>query len=92
MSTHEQSSLTCKEVVELFGDYADNELGETVTARIEDHLAICPECQEFERSYRFVIETAALLKPASISMPLEAKNRLRAVLNMRLGLSLPPAG
>ena len=91
MNTENDSTMKCEEVVELFGDYVDGDLCEPVKERVEKHIASCSKCQDFEKSYRFVIELAASLRPRSVEMPVEAKNRLRAALNEKLGLSLPTA-
>jgi len=89
MSILEKTTIECADVVKVFGDYVDGEMEPTLKHRIAEHIENCEKCQDFERSYRFVIEAAKTLKPKEIEMPLEAKNRLRDALNKRLGLSLP---
>ena len=89
MNILEKATIECTDVVELFGDYLDNDLNPTLKERVAEHIAECEKCQDFEKSYRFVIKAAAELKPGAIEMSLAAKNRLRQALNERLGLSIP---
>ena len=81
-------TLGCQEVVDLFGEYIDDELNPELKECVGRHIEECPCCEEFEKSYRFVIQAASLLKPREVDMPLGARNRLRNVLNQRLGLTL----
>lgn len=89
MNSKENKTLICKDIVDLLGDYVDDELNPPLRESVENHISECPECREFEKSYRFVIEAASLLRPPEVEMPVDARNRLREALNKRLGISLP---
>ncbi|NMC64432.1 MAG: zf-HC2 domain-containing protein, partial [SAR324 cluster bacterium] len=89
MGILEKNTIECADIIKVFGDFIEGEIESTLKDRIAEHIENCQKCQEFERSYRFVIAAAKLLKPKEIEMPLGAKNRLREALNKRLGLSLP---
>ncbi len=92
MNSKDNKTLICRDIVDLFGEYVDDELNPALKESVTEHISGCPECREFEKSYRFVIEAAALLRPPEVEMPAGARNRLRDVLNRRLGISLPMAG
>lgn len=86
----EKQKIECSDVDALLGELVEEALPATLQARIEDHIAQCPECQDGEKAYREVILLARSLKRHEPQMPTAAKNRLRAALNARLGLALPP--
>jgi anti-sigma factor RsiW len=47
-----QSKLTCREFVEFLADYTERRLPPDQLARFNDHLARCPSCVSYTRSYR----------------------------------------
>lgn len=83
----EKGNVDCSDVVKLFGSYVDEELPGTLRARVSAHVATCPKCRDFEKSYRSTIDLAAELRDKPV--PLEVQNRLRRALNQKLGLNLP---
>ena len=91
----EKEFIDCTNVEDMMCDYADNDLTESLKDRIDDHISSCKKCRHFKDSYLQTIEYARLLKPRvePVKPPLElttdAKNRLRAALNHRLGINLP---
>ena len=82
----EKGQISCEDVTELLGDYADNELIPSLVRRLDDHIDTCTYCTEVKAGYMKTIELAKELrnKPA----PRDVQNRLRAALNQRLGLNL----
>jgi anti-sigma factor RsiW len=71
-------TVTCRDEIALLGDYVDGALSPEETARVEAHLAVCPNCTSFLRDYR---ETPRLFREATAAaMPAELKERLRRVL------------
>ena len=53
--------MTCRELAEFIADYLVGELAADVRDRFEQHLAVCPNCQKYLRSYT---ETTTLGKRA----------------------------
>lgn len=49
---------TCEELIGFLGDYIADELPPERRERFEKHLAICPSCREYLRSYRLTIQAA----------------------------------
>ncbi|NLF24947.1 MAG: hypothetical protein GX589_04725 [Deltaproteobacteria bacterium] len=82
----EKEKIECDDVLELLGDYQDQELPLSLRARVASHLAQCPHCFEVERGYRMVVDLARELKEPP--MPEGVRRRLREALNRRLGLRL----
>jgi len=81
---------SCDQVMELAGDYVDNELSAEKKVIFLKHLESCPTCTAFIASYSHVVETAHALGEANCK-PLDVgvQNRLRGALNRRLGIALP---
>jgi anti-sigma factor RsiW len=44
--------LTCREIVEFLRHYLDGELPAEERSRFEEHLAACPPCVDYLRSYK----------------------------------------
>ena len=50
--------MTCREVAGFLGDYRAGDLEPDLRVRFEAHLALCPECVEYLRSYEATIRLA----------------------------------
>ena len=48
-------SLTCRQLIEFLGDHHDGTLPADERARFDEHLAACPECREYLRTYEDTI-------------------------------------
>ena len=44
--------LTCRELIEFLDDYVDGRLDAARRRDFDAHLALCPDCVEYLRSYR----------------------------------------
>lgn len=44
--------MTCREFVEFLGDYLSGDLPPHQAARFDEHLARCPSCASYTRTYR----------------------------------------
>lgn len=78
--------LTCENVIDLLLDFLEGALDPEVVAQLERHLAECPPCVAYLRTYR---RTPGLARAAAREpMPDDLKVRLRAFLAERLA---PPA-
>lgn len=47
---------TCRDEVELIGDYLTNKLSKSERAAFEAHLSACPDCGAFLATYKKTIE------------------------------------
>ena len=90
-----ERDLTCRELSEFLADYFAGELGPEERFLFEGHLAECPECVAYLRSYA---ETTRLAKDAYEDGPVPAgvpEELVRAILEAR-GRShlptMPPSG
>jgi len=50
--------MTCRELVEFLSAYIDGELPADVRLRFDEHLAACPECSAYLRTYRQTVKLA----------------------------------
>lgn len=82
----EKPVIECSDIEQLLGDLVDGDLTPTLEGRIRDHIEDCDCCRESEKSYRWVVKKAKLLK--SEPLPNDVSRRLRMALNEKLGLAL----
>lgn len=73
--------FTCKESIDLLLDYLDGDMPEEQARHLEEHLAACPPCIDFLRTYRATPDICrrALQK----QMPQELSERLRDFLRQK---------
>ena len=57
--------MTCQQLIEFIGRYRDNELAEDERTEFDRHLAICPSCVAYLKTY----EQTVLLAKASADKP-----------------------
>jgi anti-sigma factor RsiW len=79
------AALTCREFVDLLYDYLLGGLGAERTAAMNAHLAVCPSCVAYLKSYEASIRMGRLaLGPSEGPVPAEVPEALvRAVLAAR---------
>lgn len=76
--------LRCQDIVDFLLDYLDGELPEETVARLERHLADCPECVRFLETYRKV-SSLTRRSLTSEEIPPELRARIRATLAQQGG-------
>jgi anti-sigma factor RsiW len=54
--------ITCQELIDFIGSYRDNELTAYQRAEFERHLAVCPSCIAYLKTYE---QTIALTRKAA---------------------------
>src|SRR5438034_2201207 len=72
------SSLECRQIAELLGDYLEGTLPGQTRELLEWHIEGCAPCVAFVNTYRGTINAARKLR--EVEIPPELKNRLLAVL------------
>jgi len=60
--------MTCQQLAEFIDRYRDNELASDVRAQFEQHLAVCPACVAYLKTY----DQSVLLAKASADDPVPA--------------------
>lgn len=70
--------LRCQDVVELLGDYLDEELDPATREALEQHLAGCRDCPAFFETYRGTVRTVRQLREGQL--PAELRQRLMTFL------------
>ena len=73
--------FTCKESIDLLLDYLDGTMSDEQARHLEEHLAACPPCIDFLRTYR---ATPSLCRRAlQKQMPEELSQRLKEFLRQK---------
>lgn len=77
--------MTCREFAEFIADYLATELPPEVGARFDEHLAVCPNCQRYLRSYEDTIKLGkAAFSTDDVPLPEEVPEQLiHAILQSR---------
>jgi anti-sigma factor RsiW len=70
--------VTCRDAIDLLGEFLGSELGPRDRVRLMVHLAGCRPCRAYLRTYRKTARVAG--RAATAEMPEEMKRRLRAFL------------
>lgn len=74
--------MKCQKLVDLLTDYLEGELADDERAHLEEHLAFCPPCVDFLKSYK---RTGPMCKKAlQAKMPESMQQALSEVLRSRL--------
>lgn len=89
------TTLTCRELVELVSEYVEGELPPRDRAVLEQHLLICSGCREYLAQVRLTVrEAGALREPlreSQIPEPIKA-DLFRAFRALRAGAPTPGDG
>ena len=72
------SSIECRQIADLLGDYLDGSLPKSTRELLEWHIEGCGPCVAFVNTYRGTVNAATKLK--EVEIPAELKKRLLAVL------------
>lgn len=79
MSNH--TRVDCTGLVNLLGDYVDDQLPVDVKAAVEQHMHQCAPCMAFIRQYRFAPQ--AVREHLLQKVPVDLENRLLSFLRDR---------
>ena len=71
----------CSELLGLLVDYLEGRLPASTHADLEQHLAACPGCIQYLRTYRSTVSLLGSLKDDDL--PPELRSRLRAFIDDR---------
>jgi anti-sigma factor RsiW len=58
--------LTCRELVDLLTDHLEDALPPLERARVEEHLATCPDCRAYLEQMRTTIELLGRLREETV--------------------------
>jgi len=72
------SSIECRQIAELLGEYLEGTLPQQTRELLEWHIEGCAPCVAFVNTYRGTISAARKLR--DVDIPPELKKRLLAVL------------
>ena len=75
------ADLTCRDLAEFVADYQSGELAPEVLAAVDEHLAGCPDCVTYLRTYA---DTIRLARTTADPVPTAVPEQLvRAILAAR---------
>ena len=69
MSELRAPRMTCREVIELLTDYLEGTLPEATRARVDEHLATCPDCMTYVGQMRTTIGLLGRLREDDVPAP-----------------------
>lgn len=77
--------ITCRELIDFLADYVDDVLPPNERRVFEDHLSVCPDCQNYVVSYKrtIALERVALSRPDDEVPPEVPSDLVRAILAAR---------
>lgn len=79
--------ITCKELIDFIGAFLDDELPSDQRAEFERHLAVCPSCQAYLKTYG---QTVELAKAGGDVIPADVPEALLRSILLATG-RVPPA-
>lgn len=77
--------MTCREFIEFLSSYFDGQLAEDVRLRFDAHLAACPDCAAYLKSYATTVKLAkAAIRGSDDPLPADVPEDLvKAILRAR---------
>ncbi len=81
--SHDDNHVDCRRLVDLLGDYVDDQLTPEQKQAVEAHVGECAPCVAFLRQYRFA--PAAVREHLMQRVPVDLESRLLGFLRGRLG-------
>jgi anti-sigma factor RsiW len=69
MSEMRAPRLTCAEVLDLVTEYLEGALAPREHARVEEHLATCPDCTAYVEQMRTTIQLTGSLREDDVPEP-----------------------
>jgi len=83
------SSIECRQIADLLGDYLDGSLPKATRELLEWHIEGCGPCVAFVNTYRGTVNAATKLR--EVEIPRELKQRLLSVLRNQRASQRPSA-
>jgi anti-sigma factor RsiW len=83
------SSIECRQIADLLGDYLDGSLPKSTRELLEWHIEGCGPCVAFVNTYRGTVSAATKLR--EVEIPAELKKRLLSVLRSQRATHRPGA-
>ena len=78
--------LTCQEVLDFLSDYVEGRLPAAEHARLEEHLAVCPPCVDYLRSFQATLAACRSLRGSDLAqLPPLPEELVQAIVAARRG-------
>jgi anti-sigma factor RsiW len=74
--------LTCKDFLRELSDYLDESIDAQIRARLEEHIAACPNCWVIADTTRKTVQIYKGMEPYPV--PLDVQERLMAALERKI--------
>jgi anti-sigma factor RsiW len=76
--------LTCQEVLDFLSDYVEGRLPAAEHARLEEHLAVCPQCVDYLKSFEATLAACRSLRKSDLAqLPPMPEELVQAILEAR---------
>jgi len=76
--------LTCQELLDYLSDYVEGRLPAAEHARMDEHLAVCPECVDYLHSFQATLAACRSLRSADpAQLPDMPEELVQAILAAR---------
>ena len=86
--TNADDFLSCRALIEFLDDYVEARVTPAERARFDEHLAVCPACVRYVKSYRGTLRALALVGREDGAIPMEVPPQLvEAILAARRAAS-----
>lgn len=79
--------LTCQEVLDFLSDYVEGRLPAGEHARMDEHLAVCPPCVDYLKSFEATLAACRSLRASDVAaqLPEMPEELVQAILAARQG-------
>ncbi len=77
----------CEDCVDLLFDYLESSLDPETLKQLSEHLAACPPCVHFLKTYQSCLTMEKKLREQEVQIPIEMENRLKSFLKQQLKVS-----
>jgi anti-sigma factor RsiW len=77
--------LTCQESIDYLSDYLEGRLPAGESARLDEHMARCPECVRYLDSFRATIQACHALRTPAGELPPLPEKLVEGILAARRG-------
>ncbi len=79
-----RTTITCRDCVDLLMEYIDHTLEPAAQTRLDEHLASCPPCIHFLKTYKKCTEFSGQLRDQKVQIPQELESRLQSFLKQEI--------
>jgi len=85
MPAYQKTMLTCRQVLDYLSDYVDAHLPAAERARLDEHLAGCPQCVDYLENFKATLAACPSLRDSEFdAIQTVPEQLLQAILAARV--------